>query len=417
MILTTCSDHGIAIIAKILKTIFDMILIVGPMLAMVSLAYLFFRIITDRDADKNEVYKKRIRNVVKALLIVVFLPIFVNLIMNITFMKDTFQIAQCFSEAKGISFSTKMSDYKEKKDSGKQKTGTFIIDPSEYVGTDSNPNSTESGTTTSKLNYSNAVTVPDSVLSKASKSDLSVLVVDSNGMVLAERKSHLLREGGSTTKIFTGYAAVTLLDPTKDVVVCTQYAQTMKYAGTPDVKVGNKFSVSKAATKDFPGSSNITAANIAIAIGKKYHNCSSDGEAYLLGMDDINNLLKKVGCEKTHIPSASGVNYNYKTKVGCCNKYGISKGTDGVTAGDLGSITIAAMNNQYFASGISNRNTNGKFYIKSGTQSYKHGVWGFNYKNKRYYIVALGFNFKAEGDLRGIVSNNIYNWTIKNLIK
>ncbi len=85
MILTTCSDHGIAIIAKILKTIFDMVLIIGPILAMVSLVYLFFRVITDTDADKNEVYKKRIKNVVKDFVIVVFLPKFVNLVMSITF--------------------------------------------------------------------------------------------------------------------------------------------------------------------------------------------------------------------------------------------------------------------------------------------------------------------------------------------
>ncbi|MBQ6539066.1 MAG: C40 family peptidase [Bacilli bacterium] len=142
MILTTCSDHGIAIIAKILKTIFDMILIIGPIIAMVSLAYLFFRVVTSVDADKNEVYKKRIRNVVKALLIVVFLPIFVNLIMNMTFMKDTFQIAQCFSEAKGVSFSKGSSNYIKKKDSGKQKTGTMIIDPSKYSGIDGDPNGT-----------------------------------------------------------------------------------------------------------------------------------------------------------------------------------------------------------------------------------------------------------------------------------
>ena len=71
-------------------------------------------------------------------------------------------------------------------------------------------------------------------------------------------------------------------------------------------------------------------------------------------------------------------------------------------------------------SGIKNmgsgRDKNGLFFIKSGTQAYKHGDWGFNYNGKRYYIIALGFNYKKEGDLRTTVSKNIYNWTVKTLL-
>ena len=160
MILATCSDPGIAVFAKILKNVFDMILIIGPIVTMVSLGILFFRLVTfDYDEKTNynatvkyRIIKKQIKNAVMALVIVIFLPVFVNLTMQATFMKDTFQIAACFDEAKSIVFSTKSSDYNNKNDEAKKKndkqkteTGTFIIDPSKYRGVEGNPNATEGG--------------------------------------------------------------------------------------------------------------------------------------------------------------------------------------------------------------------------------------------------------------------------------
>ena len=158
MILATCSDPGIAIFAKILKNIFDMILIIGPIVTLVSLGILFFKLVTfDYDEKTNYnatakygVIKKQIKNAVIALVIVVFLPVFVNLTMQATFMSDNFQVAACFDEAKSIVFSTKSSDYITKKEAAnkekdKQKTGTFIIDPSQYHGVEGNPSSTDGG--------------------------------------------------------------------------------------------------------------------------------------------------------------------------------------------------------------------------------------------------------------------------------
>ncbi len=267
-----------------------------------------------------------------------------------------------------------------------------------------------------KLDYSKAKDIPATVLKNASQSNLSVVIADDNGTVLAQKDADLLREGGSTTKVFIGYAAVKLLDPEKDIIINTQYAQNMPYMGDPDVTVGQKLSVAKAATKDFPGSSNITTANIAIAIGKKYNNTTSDEDAYFKGMEKINEFLKKSGCQKTNLHSSNGVNYDYKNKKWGLYKNGISTGNYGMTASDLTAITILAMKDNYFASGISGKDKNGLFFIKSGTQGYKHGVWGFNHDGKRYYITILGFNFQKEGDKRTTVSNDVYKWAINNLI-
>ena len=131
-------------------------------------------------------------------------------------------------------------------------------------------------------------------------------------------------------------------------------------------------------------------AYIAIDIAKKHTNVSSDEDAYFKGLDMINDFIKKAGCSKTVLPSSSGVNYNYKLKKFVGNKNGISTSIYGMTASDLALVTINAMKDPNFSKGI-NFGRNGicpppdsnSFFIKSGTQSYCHGVWGFNYNNKR----------------------------------
>ncbi len=272
--------------------------------------------------------------------------------------------------------------------------------------------------TVSKLNYNNAKEIPESVLRNAKNSNLSVVIVDDEGNVIASKDPLVLREGGSTAKIFTGYAAVTLLNSPNDIVVNTSYAQNMPYMGTPDVKVGEKLSVAQAATKDFPGSSNITTANIAIAIGKKYHNSTSDKQAYFDGMEEINNLIKKTGCSNTKLASSSGVNYNYSAGKFLGNKNGIATGEYGISANDLALITIAAMKNENFSKGINyGKNgictppSNNSFFIKSGTQGYCHGVWGYNNNGKRYYVSILGVNCN-KGDNKCQIFNDIYNWAV-----
>ena len=278
-------------------------------------------------------------------------------------------------------------------------------------------------TLVSNLNYNNSIEIPNSVFKNARNSNLSVVIVDDIGNVVAHKNPQELREGGSTAKVFTGYAAVKLLDPTKDTIINTQYAQNMPYMGSPDVKVGQTLSVPAAATKDFPGSSNITTANIAIAIGKKYHNSTTDRQAYIDGMNEINNFLKETGCSKTKLISSSGVNYNYETNKFSGNKNGISTGEFGMTANDLGLITIKAMKDENFSNGINygknglcNPPNNNTFFIKSGTQAYKHGVWGFNQNGKRYYAVVLGVNFN-KGDDRCKTFNDVYEWAMSNAIK
>ena len=395
--MSNCNDTTLSVILSIVKNIVTLIQIFVPILLIVFAIISFIKLVKNKERKNSA---KKIINQFLAAVIIFFIPMVVDVIMGL--LDDKMEFSKCWREAKGFSFSY---NYVQIENEDRK---IIYQDASGY----------EHGISSSKLYYDGAVEVPKSVLNAASKSDLSIVVADDEGKVLAYRKADALREGGSTTKVFTGYAAVKLLDPESDIIVCTQYAQNMPYMGDPDVTVGQKFSVAKAATYKFPGSSNIMTANIAIAIGKKYYNSTDDKNAYVQGMELINKFLKDAGCEKTKLVSSSGVNYNYsKGKWGEFDDNGYSKGEDGITANDLALIVIDAMKDEYFASGISGRNSNGLFLIKYGTQSYKHGIWGFNYKGRRYYIIALGFNFKQEGDKRAQVSKNIYNWTINNLIK
>ena len=148
LILVSCSDPGIAQIVKIFKTIFDMIQVIGPVLAMISLAWIFLKNVM---AGEKEVFKKnyqRIKNCLIALVVTFFLPLFVNLVMSATFMKDTFEVSACWEEADSykISNKTKYIDKNERK-----KTGTFIINPEDYnsSGTDSD-NTSSNGNSLSK---------------------------------------------------------------------------------------------------------------------------------------------------------------------------------------------------------------------------------------------------------------------------
>ena len=56
------------------------------------------------------------------------------------------------------------------------------------------------------------------------------------------------------------------------------------------------------------------------------------------------------------------------------------------------------------------------FYIKSGTQKFCHGVWGFNHNGNRYYIVILGVNCN-KGDNKCRIFEDLYNWAVTSVIK
>ena len=141
LILKGCTDYGIVPMIKIIRTIFLMLQIIGPTLAIVSIGIIIFGAISAGDMRKIGEQKKKIINSFIALLITVFLPILVNLVMNITQVQDSFQVAACWDEA----YNTKLEgngDYLEEEQNDDD-VNTFVINPEQYnnQGIDNNPNS------------------------------------------------------------------------------------------------------------------------------------------------------------------------------------------------------------------------------------------------------------------------------------
>ena len=142
----TCSDYGIIQFVRIIRIVFQMIQVIGPILAMLSLAIIFFRLMSvsyDYDSDKKyEKDKHRIKNCIIALLVTFFLPVLINLTMQATYMANTFEVSACWKAAKDYQPGGGRYIDKDDKDSDKDdnKTGTFIINPSKYSGIDGDPN-------------------------------------------------------------------------------------------------------------------------------------------------------------------------------------------------------------------------------------------------------------------------------------
>ena len=268
-----------------------------------------------------------------------------------------------------------------------------------------------------KLNYSKTISIPKNILDTVSNSNPSIVISDENGIVLANTKENDRREGASTTKIFIGYAALKLLDLEKDKIIESQYSldECNPYCNNR-LETDEKLDVIEASTYVFPDSSNSVATDIAIAIGKKYNKVKNEEEAEEKGLTKINEFIKELGCTNTHLGNANGLNTTPKETD---NNFEISTGypkdnsIDGMSANDLALVTTLAMKDNNFAQGIK---TNSKiFYIKSGKGFFCHGVWGFSYNNKMYYITILGVNCN-KGDDKNLLVNSLYNWTIKDLI-
>ena len=270
---------------------------------------------------------------------------------------------------------------------------------------------------TFKLDYSKSVEIPNNILEIVNNSDPSIVISDENGKVLASRKEHDRREGASTTKVFVGYAALNLLDLEKDKIIGTQYSldECNPYCRN-NIEVGSELNVIDAATYVFPDSANSVATDISIAIGKKYYKVNNDQEAEQKGLEKINEFIKEIGCTNTHLGNANGLN---TTPNDNDNNFDINTGypkdncIDGISANDLALITTLAMKDKNFRDRI--KNNDKLLYIKAGKGIFCHGVWQFNYKNKLYYISLLGINCN-KGDDKSILINELYNWTIKELI-
>ena len=317
-----CNDSSLLGILSIVKRIILLIQLVVPILLIIFATISFIKSIQNPE-EKNST--KKIINQFLAAAIVFFVPLLVNLIMNLVGKKTNF--SSCWNQANDkITISNIYYNISKKRQ-------TIFHNAEKY----------EKGAGSVKMKYTNAIEIPSNVLNNASHSDPSIVITDDKGNVLAQRKPHLLREGASTTKVFTGYAAVKLLDVEHDKVTGTSYITN--YVGeynNHSVAPGQTITVLEAATRGFPDSSNTGSESIAVALGYKLHNCSSDEDAHKEGIKEINKLAKSIGCKETNLRNGSGL--------GTCWTDSNHKDvcTYGHSANDLSIVTIEAMKDKNF---------------------------------------------------------------------
>ena len=100
----SCNDYALMPLLKVLKNILDIIHIVGPVLAMVSLGILSYKLVTDSSMKNKEKNIKGIKNSLVALAVLFFLPLFINLIMYLV--DDNFRVSKCWNSVDSMTFGT-----------------------------------------------------------------------------------------------------------------------------------------------------------------------------------------------------------------------------------------------------------------------------------------------------------------------
>ena len=131
-----CTDYGIIMLVKILKTILDMVHIVGPILLMVSIAINVLKIVKHEDESEVKKLTKNIYNSIIAAIILFLIPTLLNLTMYILSnvgIKNTTNVGDCWNSVNKISISNKGKYIERESDKNQKKTKPYI-DKSDYHG-------------------------------------------------------------------------------------------------------------------------------------------------------------------------------------------------------------------------------------------------------------------------------------------
>ena len=120
-----CNDYGLAVLLNVIKRFLNIIQIVGPVLAVISLVVIFVKMISNPEEKKM---KNAIKNCLIALVMLFVIPMIVNLVMQL--FDDKFTISACWNEAEQIvSNSDEKNEYKDDYDKNKS---NVIVKEEEY---------------------------------------------------------------------------------------------------------------------------------------------------------------------------------------------------------------------------------------------------------------------------------------------
>lgn len=122
--INTCRDAGLANILGIIKKVLDLIQLIGPIIAIISLILILIKYITN---PENKKLKGNIKNVVIALALLYFIPLLVNVTMGL--LDDNFDVAVCWNYAEQAKNNGE-SSYIDPDNKGN--SSSIISDPDDY---------------------------------------------------------------------------------------------------------------------------------------------------------------------------------------------------------------------------------------------------------------------------------------------
>ena len=127
---SSCNDPAMLPVISVIVKIFEMIQIIGPSLAVVSLMILLFKLMLNPEDvsydGKRDKIKHGIKNSIMSFVILFFLPLFVNLTMQV--LGENFTVSSCWNAARNY----KMSNSTNYIDRNSNKKKSKIVDKKNY---------------------------------------------------------------------------------------------------------------------------------------------------------------------------------------------------------------------------------------------------------------------------------------------
>ena len=130
----TCTDSGILMITKIIKSFFYWLQIIGPILAMISLAILITKSVTTNDSNNIKKYQKNIINSLIAMAMLFFLPYLMDMSMQLIGNKTSF--TSCWNSIDNVKldFGSNYIKTEREQQAKKEKATKAYTDTKDYHG-------------------------------------------------------------------------------------------------------------------------------------------------------------------------------------------------------------------------------------------------------------------------------------------
>ena len=179
-LLSGCNSQALSIILNVAKQLLNLIQIAGPILLIISLGYTFIKLMQHPD-DKKLI--SRLKNSALALILVFFIPLLVNVVMNMT--DGSSQFSACWKENTNINLSP---SYIETTENNNRKPITS--NPSEYEQGTPQPSPSSSTSSSSSGNNSNSSGTSNSNSNNSGNYDNTPL--PSEGIISGDLEIHFI---------------------------------------------------------------------------------------------------------------------------------------------------------------------------------------------------------------------------------